>query len=441
MKNIRMQTFLLAVSLFLSSLLLFSCEKEPEHECYSDTTVCTEDKVCEICRKVIEEAKDHVKASDATCTEPSVCSVCGTVLEEAHGHTPGEAASCLAPQRCTECGIVLAENYEHSFALSEDGTRMICPVCGDTVNASYLPLSETASSGHYTNSIKAYYASNVLICGDYGIEYFKLNTAGSESYAGIVNRFAEKYPSLNVTSLLIPKACAFYSPEGYGDCEENQRQYIASTYAMMNDSVKKADAMSILSEHKGEYTYYRTDHHWTQLGAYYASRAYCLANGITPHELSEYRTVTNVGYTGSLYNYGNHDAHLKTNPDYTVLHLPLHDCTMTYTRGGVTYDGTVINKKTGNYSFAFINGDQPFTDIVTTAATGRKLIVFKESYGNAFVPFMVDYYDEIVVIDIREDTKSVAGIIAEYGITDALIINNVQGAGSLQNYLSAKLAS
>ena len=77
----------------------------------------------------------------------------------------------------------------------------------------------------------------------------------------------------------------------------------------------------------------------------------------------------------------------------------------------------------------------------TDNATGRNLLVFKESYGNAFVPFLLDYYDTVVVVDIRSETESAAALIAEYGITDALILNNVQASTSLTGDLSARLAS
>jgi flavoprotein len=91
----------------------------------------------------------------------------------------------------------------------------------------------------------------------------------------------------------------------------------------------------------------------------------------------------------------------------------------------------------------FMGGDYPFVHIKTSNTTGRKLLVFKESYGNAFVPYMIDYYDEIVVVDIREKTPGTAKIIADYGITDVLVINNVQAANNASQVkqLAAKTAS
>ena len=108
---------------------------------------------------------------------------------------------------------------------------------------------------------------------------------------------------------------------------------------------------------------------------------------------------------------------------------------MTCTTGGSTFEAKAINEEASGYAEAFMSGDQAFTDIKTENKNGKKLLIFKESYGNAFAPYMIDYYEEIIVIDIRQETASIASIIDEYGITDALIINNVQGALSLRENL------
>ncbi len=435
-----MKKITLFASILIICLSLTGCHKH-----VSSTVDCTDDKYCDECGELISEGVPHTPKNEATCTEASVCSVCSLAVEEAKGHTEDSPATCQKESVCTVCGEVAEERKEHKYSATLTKGTAGCEYCD-----SYMVYSggkkvdiipETEKSSHFNNNIDAYYAGSVLVCGDYGLEYFKLSENGNAAYAEAVSNFAEKYPNVNVTSLLIPKACAFYAPAGYENREENQRKFINSTYGMMSDKVKKADAMSELSAHMGEYTYYRADHHWTSLGAYYASRAYCQVNGITPRELYSYVTYTNTGYVGSLYTYSGNVASLKANPDYTVAHLPEAEHSMTYTADGVTYKGQVLRTTTNSYAGMFICGDQPFTHITTNNNTGRKLIIFKESYGNAFAPFMVDYYDDIIVIDIRKDTDSISKIISEYGITDALIINNVQGAGSLLSYLEGKLES
>ena len=281
----------------------------------------------------------------------------------------------------------------------------------------------------------------MLVCGDYSLEYFLPSAEGSSSYAEIVNAFAEKYPNINTTSLLVPKSCTFNSPAGYTDPYERTQQFIEATYGMMNDSVKKADCLGVMTEHRGEYMFYRTDHHWTSLGAYYASAAYCQANGITAWTLDSYDTVLRTGYVGSLYMYGGHPAPLNTNPDYSVARFPHVGYAMVYYRDGARYNGQAVSGGTNEYAGMFLCGDQPLTVITTDNKNGKTLLVFKESYGNAFVPYMIDYYERIVVVDIREEVGSVSGIISQYGVTDALIINNCQAATSLRSNLESRALS
>jgi len=304
-------------------------------------------------------------------------------------------------------------------------------------------IPETQNRGHYNDTVEPYYSGNILVCGDYALEYFSSSKSGNQKYADAVNAFAAKYPYLNITALLTPKACAYIAPAGYKTTYDSQKAFIDATYGMLDSGIRLADCASLLEEHKGEYTFYRTDHHWTSLGAYYASEAFCIANGFKVVELNEYETRIGVDHIGSLYNFCKDPkpSCLLGNPDNSIARIPLTPYTMTYVSGGKTYTGKAVNPANKTYSAMFLCGDQPFTHIVTENKNGRKLLVFKESYGNAFVPYMIDYFEEIIAIDFRKDTASVSAIVSQYGITDALIINNVQSAVSLAGTLAAKLAS
>ena len=322
------------------------------------------------------------------------------------------------------------------------GQRYIAPGKGDAASsADAASVVAETDSGHYHNNTAAYYANAVLVCGDYGVEYFDPDPTGSSAYADTVNRFAAKYPNIHVSCLLTPKCCAYQSPAGYDDPHDDIASFIRSTYDMMDSSVTTVDCMGLMDQHAGEYMFYRTDHHWTSLGAYYASAAYCQANGITPWGLATYDTVIRTGYTGSLYMYGGHPADLTANPDYSVARFPHVGYSMVYYRDGVQYNGQAVNGGTCDYAGMFMCGDQPLTVITTDNKNGKTLLIFKESYGNAFVPYMIDYYERIVVVDIREDVGSVSGLISQYGVTDALIINNCQAATSLRSNLESRALS
>ena len=437
---------ILVLAAIAAAVLYFTGVLGHRHHC-SAPADCTVARYCDECGKLMEAAhQDHTAGPAATCETPQTCTVCGKELAPATEHVADESVNCALPTVCKFCGKEMGEATGHDFVKSDDGMTETCSKCGQVIHRSKSTvdqeiLPETQASGHFHNDIDAFEKNNILVCGDYAVEYFKLDETGSDSYAKMVSDFAAKYPDVHVTSLLIPKACAFYPPLGYDDVLENQAAFIQATYDSMGDGVTKADCIGVLKEHIGEYTYYRTDHHWTSLGAYYASQAYCAANGITARTLGSYKTIVNCGYIGSLYSFAGEPAQLKQNPDYTVAHLPETGYTMTCTTGGSTFEAKAINEEASGYAEAFMSGDQAFTDIKTENKNGKKLLIFKESYGNAFAPYMIDYYEEIIVIDIRQETASIASIIDEYGITDALIINNVQGDLSLRENLQSKLTS
>ena len=395
----------------------------------------------------------HTPGPEATCSTPQICTVCNQILSPVRDHLAGAPATCTAPSTCQFCGKVLSPALGHT--VGEDG---ICSVCGQQIetngsqytgpNGGNLAKSgfpdtvtpETIASGHYHNTIDAYTKNAVLICGDYGMEYFNPFTSGLPGYADAVNAFVGRYPDLNVTVLLAPKCCTFESPEGWTDPIENTYAFINATYNAMADSVKKADALGVMEQHRGEYLFYRTDHHWTSLGAYYASRAYCDANGITPYELESYETIVKTDFIGSLYTYAGKPDILTQNPDYTVGHYPHTGYTMSC-YAGYWYGATAINPEYSNYANMFIDGDVPLEVFETDVKNGKCLIVFKESYGNAFVPYMLDYYERVVVVDIREETDSVKTLIDRYGVTDVLVINNIQAAVSFADKMRDKILS
>lgn len=430
---------------------------------------------------VLSGCHKHVSAAPATCTEPEVCTECGKVMKEALGHEPGPEATCEAPQTCLRCGIELSPQLPHTSAGPASCTEAeVCAVCGAVIHPAlghsvgedgvcancgqqivpagqrYMApgkgsavssddadsvVVETAGEGHYHNTIAARYANAVLLCGDYGVEYFDPDPTGSSAYADTVNRFAAKYPNIHVSCLLTPKCCAYHSPADYTDPHDDIAQFIQSTYNKMDSTVTTVDCMGLMDRHAGEYLFYRTDHHWTSLGAYYASAAYCQANGITPWELDSYDTVIRTGYIGSLHMYGGRPAELTANPDYSVARFPHVGYSMVYYRDGVRYNGQAVNGGTSEYAGMFMCGDQPLTVITTDHHNDKTLLVFKESYGNAFIPYMIDYYQRIVVVDIREEVGSVADIISQYGVTDTLFINNCQAATSLLSNLDSRARS
>ena len=429
-------------------ILLSSCHK---HKPGPEAT-CTEPQVCTECGEILQAPLGHTPGPEATCAEPQVCSVCGQVLAPASDHKL-TAGSCTEPSVCKVCGFVAEPALGHD--VGGDG---ICKVCGEQVcpagteyikpgadaksDADADKVLDELTSGHYHNDLESYYSNYTLVCGDYGLEYMIPDRSGSENYANILSEFAAKYPNQSVYSMIVPKAGAFLSPtDAEEDLHDPIQSFINNTYAKMT-GVKTIDVFSKLEAHKDEYIYYRTDINWTSLGAYYASSAFLTEKGLKPLPLDSYETVIQTGYAGSLYSFSKSDQNLKRNLDYTVLRYPQTGYTLQYTYDGENWaNGKAVNGEKFGYSYVFIEGDQPCEVIRTDNHNGKTLMVVKDACGNALVPYMIDHYQTIIVLDLRCSLGLTEKYISEYGVNDILVVFDNMSAIDYQDTLKALLMS
>lgn len=179
-----------------------------------------------------------------------------------------------------------------------------------------------------------------------------------------------------------------------------------------------------LSAHKDEYIYYRTDHHWTTLGAYYAYSELCGALGLTPFDLSAHTAVEVPDFYGTFYSRA---RTWNARPDtltYYDLDNPL--TIYTVTGPGMPAEG----QTTGLYDLdkldvydkyaAFLHGNNGLSR-VEGDGEGRILVV-KDSYANSFVPFLTANYAQIDVVDLRNYNYGLDALIAENGYDQILVL-------------------
>lgn len=257
----------------------------------------------------------------------------------------------------------------------------------------------------------------------YGIDKTKIR-----KYTDVVNRLAQKLSAQKIYALLAPTATEFYSPEAYHTGSRSQKAGIAYAYEQFNQpNLKGVDAVSSIGMHLDEYLYFRTDHHWTARGAYYAYSAFCQAAGLEPVPLNALESGKIEDFVGSMYRYTNADV-LKNNPDYLEYFLPRRQAEGAYYDDASMEDGhhlTIVSTKVGtdNKYLAFIQGDTPLSKIVTDQKNGKKILVIKDSFGNALVPFLIDNYEEIYVLDPRNIATDLPTFVKAHGIQDVLLIN------------------
>jgi len=190
------------------------------------------------------------------------------------------------------------------------------------------------------------------------------------------------------------------------------------------------NVLPALKAQKNQYIYYRTDHHWTTLGAYYAYKAWEEQLGTEPPALSEFRvkTVSDAFY-GTTYSKavsGGIKPDVMERFDYKD--DPNH-CTMQLMMQGKmkTLDGLYNEQfvtKKDKYSY-FLSGNNAFTTIETGIKNGKNILIVKDSYAHCFIPFLVKNYETIYVVDMRYYKVNPAKLIQPDGITDLLVLYNI----------------
>lgn len=273
---------------------------------------------------------------------------------------------------------------------------------------------------------------NLFVVGDTALEIFYGNEQVSKDYASVLNAYSDALgDSVTIYDMIVPNHFEFGLPSKYkGKIGKDEKPFLDLVKENLNGKIVFVDIYDTLKTHynKGEYLYFRTDHHWTGLGAYRAYEKFCESAGLAAVPLDFYEKRTSTGFLGTLYN-SSLDKNLAANPDtveYYVTDLP-YEQTNTK-KDGTTYKGRLISEyadgRTNGY-LTFMGGDIPLATIRTENTSGRSIIVFKESYGNAFIPFLVPHYDTVYVADIRSFPYNAVTFIQNNHIGEVLFLNNI----------------
>ena len=268
-------------------------------------------------------------------------------------------------------------------------------------------------------------------------QYYAFDKTQSDKYAEEINKLAASVEGhANVYDMVVP---LHYQVSPLTDelmsknpNASDGKENIDYIYSKLSGSVKTVDALGEMTKHNRDYLYFRTDHHWTARGAYYAYVAFCNKKGIMPTPLSDYEKLEFYGFLGTLYSNNGQPQDMKDNPDFVEAFVPKGTNTITVTeRDGKVRNYSIVNKQTDTWYPAagtkyncFIAGDNPISEIHNPDKNdGSSIVIIKESYGNAFVPFLVDSYEHVYVIDYRYWSGDLATFVIDNGIDDVLFLN------------------
>lgn len=248
---------------------------------------------------------------------------------------------------------------------------------------------------------------------------------------------ASAYESLSsvedVKVLLAPTAGAVYREKLPAHAPEfDQYEFLDRAGAALG--TKLVDVRGALEKRRQEGIYYRTDHHWTTLGAYCAYTQWALAEGITPVPEEAFQKVrVSDSFLGTLHS----KINIPVRPDTIELFLPKGERNYQ-----VFYDlreepeASLYQKKyleTKNQYGVFLDDNHGLVEIRTNPArerpsgekSGKRLLVIKDSYANCFVPFLTEHYDTVFMLDKRYYRGSEEAMIEENKITDIIILYDV----------------
>ena len=255
----------------------------------------------------------------------------------------------------------------------------------------------------------------------YSQTYYNPNTA--KQYAEIYARYAERYPEIGIHVINHPSSVISITNPAVLAMTQNQREVLDNMQKHIYGDVNFVNLGATFEEHRGEYLYFKSDFHWTQLGAYYAYCEFAKSVGLEPTPLSAFEeVVTTDKFIGLTNTYAN-DPRINSFYDTIHVYFPTKEHTMAVYLSDMSlyrvYDNS-IQTSILTYS-CYLTGDQAFSVInVPENDQSKTILVIKESSANAFVPFLTEHYGNIIVIDPRHISLDVNEVIAEYGVKDII---------------------
>ncbi len=251
-------------------------------------------------------------------------------------------------------------------------------------------------------------------------ECAKVNEEQEARNLTAINSFAQKHKDLNVKFMLVPNAISIQQDKlPLFASDDQQNTQMDHVYDSLDSSIKKVDIRNRLKKHSNEYLYYKTDHHWTSLGAYYGAKA--LNSNI---DLANYNkmAVSNTfkgsleSKTGSLLLKDEIDIYPPANTDYIVT----YNSTKKTTRS--IYQSKALDQK-DQYQ-VFFGGNEGMINIGIDNDSDKNLLIIKDSYANEIVQFLLPYYQSITIIDPRYYFDDIEKQLTRDLTTDVLFLYN-----------------
>ena len=347
------------------------------------------------------------------------------------GSTSSSSASVSAADKGDESSTQVSEKESDSDEQSVESTAE--------------SSSENITGKNYRELDAEYTVENGVIVvnqdGHYrGVEMF--GGGSGDAYVDTLNTLRTKLDSsIRIYSMIAPLACQYYIPSNYEDYTADQKEYIDDNIsARLSDGITAVDIVSTLGQHTEESIYCRTDHHWMPLGAYYAAQTFANAAGVDFKDISTFKAETISDFVGTMYAFSQ-DINIKNDPEDFTYYIPdnYDQCKNDFYDTSFNYDYTgsyfkQVGDPQSNAYLTFFGGDEQIVKIRTNVKNGRKLLIVKDSYGNAIPSNLTNSFEEIYIIDMRYFNLNLVDFINQLGMTDVLFTMCVFSAFGNNSY-------
>lgn len=261
-------------------------------------------------------------------------------------------------------------------------------------------------------------------------EKYVFNEEKCQDYTNAINILYKESGSIPTYVMMAPTQYELYIPKNHQEHSVNNDEITAYINSLLNGS-EYIDLYSIYEDHLNENIFFKTDHHWTQTGAYYAYSEFIKTIGEAPISIDKFTKGSSNGFLGSLYKsiYDKPQSkQFENSPEEIPYYLPIMDVDV-FNHSTSDMTDTEIRKliypNNNDYS-VYMGGDISLGYIKTGNKNGKSIMVVRDSYGHAFIPFLIYHFDELYFVEPRyfENVKFNLGLFVQEKDIDMLLFLN-----------------
>lgn len=247
-----------------------------------------------------------------------------------------------------------------------------------------------------------------------------------------INTFLDKIGNnqgdIDIYALLVPTKSQVledklptYAPKA------DEKEIIKELNDSLRDNINIIDLKDIFNGKNDDYIYYKTDHHWTSKGAFYAYKHFMESKGETSLLEDDFKIeeVSN-DFLGTSYRKANY---YRGRPDRMDIYTPIKEIEYDITINEIDKSHKLYEEshldKTDKYSY-FLGGDKSIIEINTTVENDKTILIIKDSFANSFIPFLTNHYEKLIVIDPRYFNGSIVDLVEVEEVGEILFLFNTQ---------------